>query len=95
MSAIQKELFLRAPEHVSEYRRREHFVSGGHECPTCGGSGRLLRERVGGVESVRCGTCGGSGRLRAEVTVVWEGESEEGGAGRNERDWSNENNLKQ
>lgn len=54
-------------------KRKERWVSSGHVCGMCQGTGRVTAGRPEeDADLVACPMCGGSGKVNAVVTIEWQ-----------------------
>jgi hypothetical protein len=68
-----KDTLIIEPDKGEHGRVPHTFVSGGHECPSCGGyKGHYNEISRNEREFLPCTFCKGTGIVRAIITVKWE-----------------------
>ena len=74
MSKIEKTLEIFPPALMTFTTRKESFLSDGHTCPYCNGTGIVRGFQTGLSDNWIdvCPICEGGRCLRARVNVVWE-----------------------
>lgn len=71
MSKLKQVIMIQPPLFLMD-SRVEREVSGGHKCPICNGSGKILDNTI--IEEriyEKCPFCEGSGKIKAVITTEW------------------------